>query len=65
MQKPCRVLAPASDPKLLTSAAQKQDIARPRVVARYTGRLPIFTARVLHIRLLAAMATIQEPLQLH
>jgi len=62
MQKPCKVLAPASEPKLLTSAAQKQEIARPSVVARYIGRLPILTASVLQIRLEAAMATIQEPL---
>ena len=63
MQKPCKVLAAASDPKLLTSAAQKQDTASPSVVARYIGRLPTFTARVLQMRLLAAMDTMQEPLQ--
>ena len=63
IQKPWMVRAPANDAKLVTSAAQKHEIARPRVVRRYTGRFPIFTAKVLQIRLPAAIATIQEPLQ--
>lgn len=62
MQKPWIVLAPARDPKLLTSAAQKQEMARPSVVSRYTGLFPILTARVLQNRLPAAMATMHDPL---
>jgi hypothetical protein len=63
MQKPWIVLAAAKEPKLLTSAAQKQEMARPSVVMRYTGLFPTLTASELHSKLPAAIATMQDPLQ--
>lgn len=61
MQNPRTVRAPIRDPKLRTSAAQKQQTANPNVVARYIGRLPILTASVLNSRLPAAIAAKQDP----
>lgn len=61
IQNPWTALAAANDAKLFASAAQKQVTIRPIEVAMYMGRLPIFTARVLQIRLDMAIAAMQEP----
>lgn len=61
IQNPRIVRAPIRDPKLRTSAAQKQQTANPNVVVRYIGRFPILTASVLNNRLPTAMAAKQDP----
>lgn len=63
IQKPCKALATANEVKLLASAAQKEVTASPRVVTRYTGRLPTLTAIVLQSSDPTAMAAIRDPLQ--
>lgn len=54
-------LATLSDAKLVDSAAQKLETARPMVVTRYIGRLPTLTANVLQSRLPTAIAMMQKP----
>jgi hypothetical protein len=61
IQSPQKTLAATKDSKLFASAAQKQEIIKPTVVPRYTGRFPYFTARELNIRLPIAIAAIVPP----